>query len=89
MPGSAVAPSSGIVANWHLPGLELSAIVRASGGHRMDDQPTFLSGRVTDVGPTYVVLGITRIELGVVALAHPACYTIWREESIARKRKAN
>jgi hypothetical protein len=55
----------------------------------MDDQPTFLSGRVTDVGPTYVVLGITRIELGVVALAHPACYTIWREESIARKRKAN
>jgi hypothetical protein len=26
---------------------------------------------------------------GVVALAHPACYAIWREESIARKRKAN
>jgi len=26
---------------------------------------------------------------GVVALAHPACYTIWREESIARKRKPN
>lgn len=26
---------------------------------------------------------------GVVVLAHPACYAIWREESIARKRKAN
>lgn len=26
---------------------------------------------------------------GVVALAHPACYTIWREESIARKRNVN
>ena len=31
----------------------------------MDDQPTFLCGRVTDVGPTYVVLGNTRIELDV------------------------
>jgi hypothetical protein len=26
---------------------------------------------------------------GVVALAHPACYTIWREESIARTGKAS
>jgi len=26
---------------------------------------------------------------GVVALAHPACYVIWREESLALKRKAN
>ena len=25
----------------------------------------------------------------VGAFAHPACYTIWREESIARTRKAN
>jgi hypothetical protein len=25
---------------------------------------------------------------GVVAIAHPACYTIWREESMARQRKA-
>jgi hypothetical protein len=25
---------------------------------------------------------------GVVGLAHPACYTIWREESMARQRKA-
>jgi hypothetical protein len=26
--------------------------------------------------------------LGVVGLAHPACYVIWREESMARQRKA-
>jgi hypothetical protein len=26
---------------------------------------------------------------GVVALAHPACYTIWREESMARTRRPN
>ena len=26
---------------------------------------------------------------GVVALAHPACYVIWREESTARQRKVN
>jgi hypothetical protein len=25
---------------------------------------------------------------GVVGLAHPACYVIWREESMARQRKA-
>ena len=25
---------------------------------------------------------------GVVARAHPACYVIWREESMARQRKA-
>jgi len=24
---------------------------------------------------------------GVVGRAHPACYVIWREESLARKRK--
>jgi len=29
----------------------------------MDDRPTLLVGRVSDVGPTYVVLGETRIEL--------------------------
>jgi hypothetical protein len=31
----------------------------------MDDQPTILSGRVTDVRPTHVVLGCTRIELHI------------------------
>ena len=29
----------------------------------MGDQPTLLVGRVSDVGPDYVVLGKTRIEL--------------------------
>jgi hypothetical protein len=29
----------------------------------MNDQPTLLVGRVSDVGPDYVVLGTTRIEL--------------------------
>ena len=38
----------------------------------MGDQPTLLVGRVSDVGPDYVVLGKTRIELH--ADQHPSVF---------------
>ena len=35
----------------------------APGLGTMDPQPTLFVGRVSDVGPSYIVLGATRIEL--------------------------